>query len=116
MATTTIYPYGQSGSSVSGSGGFILVTTLPTAGAATTGAIYLVPTGTGDTKDMYVTALQDGVYRWTRIGSTDINLSGYATQVWVEARDVDLTVEQYEALVSDGQVDPTKRYFVDEEE
>jgi len=80
------------------------------------GPIYLVPQSGGDGKDMYVTVVSGGSYVWTKIGSTQISLDGYATESWVEARDVDLTVAEYEALVNANQVDPDKRYFVDEEQ
>ena len=64
---------------------------------------------------MYITVVEGGNYVWSKIGTTQVDLTGYATESWVEARDVDLTVEQYEALVDGGRVDPEKRYFVDEE-
>ena len=114
MATTTIYPYGQS--AAIGGTGYILVNTLPTASSSTTGNIYLVPNENNSSiKDMYVTVVSGGSYVWTKIGTTSVDLTGYATESWVEARDVDLTVAQYEALVNAGTVDPDKRYFVDEE-
>lgn len=124
MATKTIYPFGQS--APIGGTGYILVPapssaavppdSLPPADASTKGPQYLVPRyANPDKKDIYVTVLQNGNYVWTKIGSTDVDLTGYATETWVEARDVDLTVAQYEALVQAGQVDPDKRYFVDEE-
>lgn len=124
MATKTLYPYGQS--APIGGNGYILVpapsssalppNSLPSPDASTKGPIYLVPQyGNTDTKDMYVTVIENGNYVWTKIGTTNVDLTGYATEDWVEARDVDLTVEQYAALVAAGQVDPDKRYFVDEE-
>lgn len=139
MATTTIYPFGQS--AVIGGTSYIVAwdgTTTPVvgnipagvnvayggqtyagtlvAGSSTMGNIYLVANSANpDVKDMYITALSGGNYVWTKMGSSDIDLSGYATEAWVEARDVDLTVAQYEALVNAGLVDPNKRYFVDEE-
>lgn len=115
MATTTIYPFGQGGSVIS-SGGFILVDELPTASAATTGSIYLVPSGTGNTKNMWLTVQQNGAFVWTQIGSTDVNLDGYATEQWVMDLLPSLTQEQYRALVDSGQIDPNKYYFVDEEQ
>lgn len=96
-------------------GGQTYIGTLP-ASASTTGNTYLVAQSANpNIKDMYITAVSEGNYVWTKIGSTQVDLSGYATENWVEARDVDLTVAQYEALVNAGQVDPNKRYFVDEE-
>ena len=123
MATKTIYPFGQS--APIGGAGYILVpapsssalppNSLPAPDASTKGPIYLVPQyGNTDTKDMYVTVLQNGNYVWTKIGSTDVDLTGYATEDWVKDRDVDLTIPEYEALVAAGQVDPEKKYFVDE--
>ena len=139
MATRTIYPYGQS-SQIGGStylvcwdgavtpvvgnipagvvvtyGGQTYTGTLP-ASASTTGNTYLVAQSANpNIKDMYITAVSNGNYIWTKIGSTQVDLSGYATEQWVEARDVDLTEAQWEALVNASQVDPNKRYYVDEE-
>ena len=97
--------------------GFILVNSLPTASASTTGAVYLVPDAQDATvKNMYVTVqTSGGGYTWTQIGSSSFDLTGYATQEWVEGREVDLTQAQYDALVQAGTVDPNKRYYVNEE-
>lgn len=113
MAVVTIYPFGQSASI--GGVGYIVVSTLPAPSSSTTGNIYLVPQSGGSGKDMYITVVEGGNYVWLKIGTTQVDLTGYATEDWVEARDVDLTVEQYEALVDGGRVDPDKRYYVDEE-
>lgn len=140
MARTIIYPFGQS--SAIGGPSYIIVWdgtgtpdvsaipagvtvthdsttytgTLP-ASTSTKGKMFLVARADGaQSKDIFVTADgENGTLVWTKIGSTDIDLTGYATESWVEARDVDLTVAEYEALVDSGQVDPNKRYFVDEE-
>lgn len=138
--TTTIYPFGQS--SPVGGASYIVswdgasvpdVTQIPAgvvvtyngtnytgtmaASASTKGNTFLVAESANpNIKDMYITAVSGGNYVWTKIGSTEVDLQGYATENWVEARDVDLTVSQYEALVNAGQVDPDKRYFVDEEQ
>jgi len=140
MATTIIYPFGQ-GSSIGGPS-YILSwdgTTTPViaeipegvtvtynstsytgtlaASSSTKGPIYLVAqSGNTGIKDLYVTMQSGDDYVWSKIGTTAIDLSGYATEAWVEARDVDLTEAEYEALVDAGQVDPDKRYFVDEEQ
>jgi len=60
-------------------GGYQLVAELPTATADTQGKIYLVPnSGSGtNTKDEYITVLDGSTYRWEKIGTTDIDLSGY---------------------------------------
>ena len=139
MATKTIYPYGQS-SPIGGSSYIVswdgesapVIADIPAgvvvtyngtsytgtlaASTATKGPIYLVADSADpDKKTMYITAVSGGNYVWTKIGSTEVDLDGYATEDWVNARDVDLTVEEYEALKNAGQVDPDKRYFVDEE-
>ncbi len=139
MAVTTLYPFGQS-APIGGSSYIIawdgtsepVVANIPygvtvtynsqqytgtmNATSSTMGSIYLVAQSSNpDIKDMYITAVSNGAYVWTKMGSSSIDLTGYATEAWVEARDVDLTVAQYEALVQAGQVDPDKRYFVDEE-
>ena len=138
MATTTIYPFGES-ARIGGSSYVVAwdgtsapdVTQIPagvvvtyngtsytgtlTAGTATKGPIYLVAESANpDEKDMYITAVSGGNFVWTKIGSTAVDLTGYATEDWVKARDVDLTIPEYEALVQAGQVDPEKKYFVDE--
>lgn len=138
--TTTIYPFGRSaviggtsyimawdglsapvaahipdGVSVT-YGGETYTGTMP-ASASTMGSIYLVASSSNpDVKEMYMTVVSGGNYVWTKMGSSSVDLTGYATEAWVEARDVDLTVTEYEALREGGQVDPNKRYFVDEEE
>lgn len=140
MATTIIYPFGQ-GSSIGGPSYIIAwdgsttpaVENIPygvtvtynstsytgtlAASSSTKGPIYLVAQSANpDIKDLYVTVESGGTYSWLKTGTTAIDLTGYATEAWVEGRDVDLTVAEYEALVDSEQVDPNKRYFVDEEE
>lgn len=140
MATRTIYPFGQS--AAIGGTSYVIAwdgTAAPVVGnipagvsvtyggqtytgtlaadSSTMGNIYLVANSANtEVKDMYITAVSGGSYVWTKMGSSAVDLSGYATEEWVEARDVDLSVAEYEALVNAGQVDPDKRYFVDEEE
>ena len=66
----------------------IAVDELPSASADTMGAIYLVPadkTGTNNIKDEYIT-IQSGTdpdytYSWEKIGTTEIDLSNYVTNV-----------------------------------
>lgn len=65
----------------------IVVQTLPSTGE--TGKLYLVPKDTPDQQDIYdewIWAIisQPSTYGWEHIGSTDIDLSGYATEQWVE--------------------------------
>lgn len=139
MANTIIYPFGQ-GSPIGGPSYVVswdgdsvpVVGQIPAgitvtyngttytgtlaAGTSTKGKMFLVAQSNNtDVKDIYVTADGgNGTYVWTKIGTTEIVLTGYATETWVEARDVDLTVAEYDALVDSGMVDPNKRYFVDE--
>lgn len=56
------------------------VEALGLASADTMGAIYLVPHSHAerDIWDEYVTVLKDGSYSWERLGTTDVDLSGYA--------------------------------------
>ena len=87
------------------------------ASASTKGKMFLVArSNSPETKDIYVTVTSNsGAHTWMKVGSTAIDLSGYATETWVEARDVDLTVAEYEQLVANDEIDPNKRYFVDED-
>ena len=58
------------------------VATLPTAAESTMHKIWLVPAtgGTGqNVKDEYITIHDGSAYKWEKIGSTDIDLSGYST-------------------------------------
>ena len=58
------------------------VATLPTAAESTMHKIWLVPAtgGTGqNVKDEYITIQNGSAYKWEKIGSTDIDLSGYST-------------------------------------
>lgn len=73
-------------------GRFVPVSALPTASADTLNAIYLVPRESeegeeNNVKDEFITISSGSgeniTYSWEKIGSTDINLSGYATEDWV---------------------------------
>ena len=69
------------------------VQSLPTASADTMNIIYLVPSSdpqTQNTKDEYITISSTNeqdqtVYSWEKIGSTDIDLSGYYTSTQTDA-------------------------------
>ena len=53
---------------------------LPTASSSTLRKIFLIPSSSStvrDTKDEYITIMENSVYRWERIGSTSVDLSGY---------------------------------------
>lgn len=72
---------------------YVVVSVLPTASASTMHKIYLVPSEepkTANIKDEYIT-IDNGEsapvrYTWEQIGSTAIDLTGYATEIWVEAK------------------------------
>ena len=58
-----------------------VVEKLPTAAAATLGALYLVPdvhSDKDDVYDEYVTVAKEGAYSWEKIGNTDVDLSNYS--------------------------------------
>ncbi len=65
----------------------IVVETLPTASANTKGKIYLLAHqhGTQDIYDEFITVENPtGTFKWEKIGNTDIDLSGYVTDVIYE--------------------------------
>ena len=63
---------------------FVIVTSLPSASASTMGHIYLVGPDANDNYDRYVTKLDGGSYSWVTLGSTQIDLSDYATKAEVD--------------------------------
>lgn len=70
-------------------GSFVVVTLLPTASANTLGKIYLIPSTDSQVqniKDEYITIENGGAYSWEKIGSTAIDLSGYATEQYVDEK------------------------------
>ena len=61
-----------------------VVDKLPTAAAATLGALYLVPdvhSDKNDVYDEYVTVAKEGAYSWEKIGNTDVDLSNYSKKI-----------------------------------
>ena len=63
-----------------------LAATLPTASSSTMYKIYLIPSPNSKTqnaKDEYITIANGSNYTWEQIGSTTVDLSGYATETWV---------------------------------
>lgn len=76
----------------------VVVDTLPTASADTMKKIYLVPSAnpkTQNAKDEYITidkgAEASPRYVWEQIGSTEIDLDGYATEEYVDAAVADVS-------------------------
>ena len=63
-----------------------LAATLPTASASTMYKIYLIPSPNSQTqnaKDEYITIQNGSTYSWEQIGSTTVDLTGYAMETWV---------------------------------
>lgn len=84
---------------VSGGVQIVVVDTLPTASKSTLGKIYFVPHThtTGDSYDEYLTLVggttEAPTYSWEKIGSTDIDLSGYAKNNHTHTVTSNVTVE-----------------------
>lgn len=70
---------------------YVDVTTLPTASASTLGKIYLVGP-TNNQYDRYYTSYDGSAYSWVAAGSTEINLSNYATKAELNQLDQKVTV------------------------
>lgn len=71
---------------------FVTATTLPTASASTMGHIYLIGPDANDNYDRYFTQQSGSTYSWVSLGSTQIDLSTYATQEEVSQLEVKLTM------------------------
>ncbi len=65
-------------------GDYVTATTLPTASASTMGHIYLIGPDANNNYDRYFTQESSGTYSWVSLGSTQIDLSTYATQAEVD--------------------------------
>ena len=63
---------------------FVTATSLPTASASTMGHIYLIGPDANDNYDRYFTQESGGSYSWVPLGSTQIDLSTYATKAEVD--------------------------------
>ena len=68
------------------------------ASASTANKTYLVSTGTTDNYNRYVTQLNGSTYSWQNIGSTEIDLSDYATKEELNQLDQQLYIESIEDL------------------
>lgn len=64
-------------------GDYVTATTLPTASASTMGHIYLIGPDANNNYDRYFTQESGGAYSWVSLGSTQIDLSTYATKAEV---------------------------------
>lgn len=67
----------------------VRVDELPDVGE--TGILYLVPSDDPDTSNVYDeyiwTIVEGSTYGWEKIGTTDVDLTGYATEQWVENKE-----------------------------
>lgn len=90
------------------------VTSLPSASSETMGKIYLVPISQGSsTMEIWITLENGGVYSWRSIGNTQLDLSGYATEEYVDSRHIALSESDYEQLAV---YDDDKIYMTYEDE
>lgn len=68
-------------------GDYVTAAALPTASASTMGHIYLIGPDANDNYDRYFTQESGGAYSWVSLGSTQIDLSTYATKAEVSQLD-----------------------------
>lgn len=101
-----------------GVGDFVTATALPTASASTMGHIYLIGPDANNNYDRYFTQESGGAYSWVPLGSTQIDLSTYATQEEVSQlrQEVTADVSQLEAKVDDLSTGKYYGYFAQEED
>lgn len=90
---------------------YVDVATLPTASASTLGKIYLVGP-TNNQYDRYYTSYDGSAYSWVAAGSTEINLSNYATkaelnQLGQEMGEVDVTFTADKSVSLGGTIGAT---------
>ncbi len=64
-------------------GDYVTAAALPTASASTMGHIYLIGPDANNNYDRYFTQESGGAYSWVSLGSTQIDLSTYATKAEV---------------------------------
>lgn len=81
------------------SGEVVPVASLPTASADTMGKVYLVGPDANSEYDRYVSSYDGTDYTWVQIGTTEMDLSGYATDA--ELSELEHKVDGLE-MVEDG--------------
>lgn len=81
---------------------YITVASLPTAAAGTMGKIYLVGPDANDEYARYITSFDGTNYTWTPIGTTDIDLSGYATTAQLSQLDQDVNGKSFPSYTANG--------------
>lgn len=89
-------------------GDYITATTLPTASASTMGHIYLIGPDANNNYDRYFTQESGGSYSWVSLGSTQIDLSTYATK-----EEVSQLQQKVFAFENFATVDEDGLFFVD---
>lgn len=80
-------------------GEFVVNTSLPTASASTMGKIYLIPSTDGsgtNVKDEYITWNDNGTYKWEKIGTTDVDLSGLGDLAYTDLEDLSIEYSSFE--------------------
>lgn len=80
-----------------------VVTALPSAGADTLGKMYYVGPDANGFYDRYVTSYDGSTYSWLALGSTEIDLSQYATVEQLNA--VDQKVGETETVSGEADID-----------
>lgn len=100
---TDAYTKGQTDDAIAAAltGEFVVSASLPTATASTMGKIYLIPATDGsgtNVKDEYITWNDNGTYKWEKIGTTDVDLSGLGDLAYKDVGDIGLTVMNKSAL------------------
>ena len=83
-------------------GMFRTASVLPTPSIDTLNIIYLVPSEdpqTRNVKDEYITIEVNNGYDWEKIGSTAIDLTGYATETWVNTQISDFLTDTEKIIV-----------------
>ena len=87
----------------------VKVDSLPTASASTLGGIYLLANsqGEGNNFDEYLTVKDGSNYAWEKIGSTDVDLSGYSEDGHTHNVTSNVTVSQHTGVLTGGSVSST---------
>lgn len=85
-------------------GEVVPVTELPNASNDTMGKVYLVGPDANDEYDRYVSSYNGTNYSWVQIGTTQMDLSGYATDAEVSQLEAKLTEMQIPVKYTNGYI------------
>lgn len=80
---------------------YVTAATLPTASASTMGHIYLIGPDANNNYDRYFTQESGGEYSWVFLGSTQIDLSTYATEEEVTQLEQKVANDSYSSVTSE---------------